>query len=47
MGNDSYFTARSMDVFITKLRKFLAADTNIEIKNIHGNGFLFEVKETI
>ncbi len=42
-GEDGYFTARSMDVFITKLRKYLAADPNIEIKNIHGSGFLLEV----
>ncbi len=45
-GEDGYFTARSMDVFITKLRKFLADDTNIEIKNIHGSGFLLEVNES-
>ena len=43
-GDDGYFTARSMDVYITKLRKYLAADSNIEIKNIHGSGFLLEVK---
>jgi len=43
-GEDGYFTARSMDVFITKLRKYLKDDTNIEIKNIHGSGFLLEVK---
>ena len=43
-GDDGYFTARSMDVFITKLRKYLADDSNIEIKNIHGSGFLLEVK---
>jgi DNA-binding response OmpR family regulator len=43
-GNDGYFTARSMDVFITKLRKYLADDPDIEIKNIHGSGFLLEVK---
>ncbi|QIA09828.1 response regulator transcription factor [Draconibacterium halophilum] len=42
-GEDGYFTARSMDVFITKLRKFLKDDPNIEIKNIHGSGFLLEV----
>lgn len=46
-GEDGYFTARSMDVFITKLRKFLANDSNIEIKNIYGSGFLLEVKETV
>lgn len=38
-GEDSYFTARSMDVFITKLRKHLKIDDSIEIVNIHGNGF--------
>ncbi|NOR73766.1 MAG: response regulator [Draconibacterium sp.] len=46
-GEDGYFTARSMDVFITKLRKYLASDSNIEIKNIHGSGFLLEVKNEI
>lgn len=44
-GEDGYFTARSMDVFITKLRKYLKDDPDIEIKNIHGSGFLLEVKE--
>lgn len=43
-GDDGYFTARSMDVFVTKLRKFLAEDPKIEIKNIHGSGFLLEIK---
>jgi two-component system, OmpR family, response regulator len=42
-GDDGYFTARSMDVFVTKLRKFLADDPKIEIKNIHGSGFMLEV----
>jgi two-component system, OmpR family, response regulator len=41
---DNYFTARSMDVFVTKLRKYLADDSNIEIINIHGNGFQLLVK---
>jgi two-component system, OmpR family, response regulator len=41
-GDDGYFTARSMDVFVTKLRKFLSGDPNIEIKNIHGSGFSLE-----
>lgn len=36
---DNYFTARSMDVFVTKLRKYLKKDEDIEIVNIHGNGF--------
>ncbi|MBK8881847.1 MAG: response regulator transcription factor [Bacteroidales bacterium] len=38
-GSDDYFTARSMDVYITKLRKFLSEDPNLNIKNIHGAGF--------
>jgi len=43
-GEDNYFTARSMDVFVTKLRKYLKPDSNIEIVNIHGNGFQLLVK---
>jgi two-component system, OmpR family, response regulator len=42
---DNYFTARSMDVFITKLRKYLSKDPDIEIANIHGNGFRLLVKQ--
>ncbi len=38
-GDDSYFNARSMDVYITKLRKFLREDPAIEIMNLHGEGF--------
>lgn len=45
-GEDNYFTARSMDVFVTKLRKYLKKDENIEIVNIHGNGFQLLVRET-
>jgi len=44
-GEENYFTARSMDVFITKLRKYLKRDPNLEIINIHGNGFQLFVKE--
>lgn len=36
---DNYFNARSMDVYITKLRKILRADSDIEIINIHGKGY--------
>jgi DNA-binding response OmpR family regulator len=43
-SEDNYFTARSMDVFVTKLRKYLKRDENIEIVNIHGNGFQLLVK---
>ena len=38
-GDDNYFNARSMDVFITKLRKYLKEDSSIDIINIHGKGF--------
>ena len=46
-GEDNYFTARSMDVFVTKLRKYLAQDDDIEIVNIHGNGFRLLVKSEV
>lgn len=36
---DNYFNARSMDVYITKLRKLLKDDPNVEIINIHGKGY--------
>lgn len=41
---DNYFTTRSMDVFIARLRKYLKADPSIEIINIHGNGFRLLVR---
>jgi DNA-binding response OmpR family regulator len=44
-NEDNYFTARSMDVFVTKLRKYLSKDPNIEIANIHGNGFRLLIKD--
>jgi len=44
-GSDDYFTARSMDVYVTKLRKYLSADPNLVIKNIHGAGFQLIIKE--
>ncbi len=37
--DDNYFNARSMDVYITKLRKLLKADESVEIINIHGKGY--------
>lgn len=44
-GSDDYFTARSMDVYITKLRKYLSDDSKISIKNIHGAGFQMLIDE--
>ncbi len=37
--DDSYFNARSMDVYITKLRKYLKDDSSIQILNVHGKGY--------
>ena len=37
--DDNYFTSRSMDVYIAKLRKYLKKDEKVEILNIHGEGF--------
>lgn len=50
--DDNYFTSRSMDVYIAKLRKYLKRDPNIKIDNIHGAGFrlidsIAEVEENI
>ena len=44
-GQDDYFVGRSLDVFITKLRKYFAQDERIVISNLHGVGFKFEVPE--
>lgn len=44
-GNDDYFIGRSMDVFITKLRKHLKDDPEISITNVHGTGFKLEIKQ--
>jgi DNA-binding response OmpR family regulator len=38
-NDDTYFNARSMDVYITKLRKFLKEDPSIQIINVRGKGF--------
>lgn len=42
---DSYFNARSMDVYITKLRKFFKDEPNVELVNVHGIGFKLMVKD--
>ncbi len=42
--DDNYFTSRSMDVYIAKLRKYLKMDDEVEILNIHGEGFRLVVK---
>jgi len=42
-GMEDYFIGRSLDVFITKLRKYFSEDSSIQITNIHGIGFKLEV----
>jgi DNA-binding response OmpR family regulator len=42
-GDDGYFTARSMDVYLTKLRKLFTEDPTVEIRNIHGSGFMLGI----
>jgi DNA-binding response OmpR family regulator len=42
-GEDDYFLGRSLDVFISRLRKYLKLDASIKIENIHGVGFRFKV----
>ena len=39
-GKSDYFNRRSMDVFISKLRKYLSKDERIQIMNVHGSGFI-------
>lgn len=41
-GEDDYFMGRSLDVFISRLRKYLAEDESLKIENIHGVGFKFK-----
>lgn len=43
-GNDDYFMGRSLDVFISRLRKILASEKTITIENLHGIGFRFSIK---
>ena len=44
-GDDNYFNARSMDVFISKLRKRFKKDPKVKIENVHGKGFRMVVEE--
>lgn len=43
-GEDDYFKGRSMDVFISRLRKYLKDDETLKIKNVHGVGFRLEIE---
>lgn len=44
-GSNDYFLGRSLDVFISRLRKYFKADPNIQIINLHGIGFRFSLKK--
>ncbi len=44
-GESDYFNRRSMDVFISKLRKYLNEDANVKITNVHGRGFILDIQE--
>jgi DNA-binding response OmpR family regulator len=44
-GNDDYFLGRSLDVFISRLRKYFEPDPGIKITNLHGIGFRFSVNQ--
>ena len=44
-GKDDYFLGRSLDVFISRLRKYLSLDERIKVENIHGVGFKFRVDD--
>ena len=41
-GEDDYFLGRSMDVFISRLRKYVSEDRNIDIRTVRGTGFILE-----
>lgn len=43
-GNNDYFNGRSMDVFISRIRKYLSEDPNIQIINVHGVGFKLAIR---
>jgi two-component system OmpR family response regulator len=43
-GREGYFVSRSMDVYISRLRKYLSGDPKVEIRNIHGRGFKLVVR---
>jgi DNA-binding response OmpR family regulator len=44
-NQNDYFTGRSMDVYITRLRKYLRDDASVSIENVHGSGFVLRVDQ--
>lgn len=44
-GNDDYFTSKSLDVYLTKIRKVLGLDERIKLTNIHGFGYMLKIKQ--
>ncbi len=43
---DNYFTRRSMDVFVSRLRKILSTDQSIKIKTVHGKGYVMSLERS-
>jgi len=43
-GQDDYFSGRSMDVYITRLRKYLKEDESVSIENVHGSGYVLRIE---
>ena len=46
-GRNDFLARKSMDVFISRLRKYLSEDENIKIVNVHGSGFVLEIKADV
>jgi DNA-binding response OmpR family regulator len=46
-GENDYFLGRSMDVFISRIRKYLRPDSSLKIENVHGVGFRLLEEEVI
>ena len=44
-GSDDYFNGRSLDVFISRIRKYLKEDSSIKLENRHGIGFIFTIND--
>lgn len=44
-GDDNFFTAKSMDVYLTRIRKLIKGDPNVELQNVHGIGYKFIVRD--
>lgn len=46
-GTNDYFTRRSLNVFVSRLRKYLEKEPSIKVENIHNTGFIFRIEQTV